>query len=184
MTKKTSESQKTVSRRKKVVMFPELRRLVLRLVSWPGYAAIFTAWVVVIGMAIIGIFDLMPGVQVTSFYDPQPVNEPKADLTFGSIALLFFVAIMFWVIAAHMTVVALRWIEQKLKLGRRNVWTLKMGLLALGWLQTTYIFATLEPEVDFAMYFAGAAAIAIGALSLTAEHWLLRRWHAPFNESW
>lgn len=155
--------------------------IAVKTVSLPGYGSIFSAWISLLGMFTLGLYTTILDTGVSP---DQKNNAVEAQISAGGLFVAAVFSILFWVLIAHLSGLAIRWIIHRFKIGAENILALKLALVAGGWFLFTLLLAILVPEQDYLAYIFGGFMIALGGISFAAEEILLKLWRLKPTDSW
>lgn len=159
------------------------QKIIVRLVGVPGYSALFTGWVFLIGLVATAFYIWASNVEVVE--QAAPTRDARVSAAaLPEILLVTLVTAAAWAGVAYFCGRIVRWLVRRFNVAPQYITGLKLSLLLSGWLALALGFAVLVPEYDFVLFFAAAAAIAVGSLSFALEAILLRVWRLSDDTTW
>lgn len=159
------------------------QKIVIRAVGIPGYGALFSGWVFLLGAAAVAIYSWMN--EPISVQETSPAQESGVQTASApEVLLMLAVAIAAWAGIAYFSGKIVRWMAGQMKLSSRTLTPLKLTLLIIGWLGLALTLSMPFPDNDYVFLLASAASIAVGSLSFAFEALLLKLWRLPDDATW
>lgn len=159
------------------------QKIVIRAVGVPGYGALLSGWVFLLGFGAVALYLWMNDpilIQETSPAQESVVQAASAL----DVLLMLAVVIAAWAVVAYFCGKIVRWMARQMRLSSQSLTSFKLTLLIIGWLGLALTLSISFPDNDYVFLLTSAASITMGSLSFALEALLFKLWHLSDDATW